>query len=101
MGYIVAALGHTMAHTIRNKNKLLNRVRRIQGQLGAVAASLEEEEFCEVILQGIVTCRGAINALMAEILQGHIREHLLTGRSGRDQVRAAEQLVSVIKTYLK
>lgn len=90
-----------MAHTIHDKQKLLNRVHRIQGQLAAVEASLERKEPCETILQGVVTCRGAISSLMAEILEGHIREHVLGKRPGRAEVQAAEQLVSVIKTYVK
>jgi FrmR/RcnR family transcriptional regulator, repressor of frmRAB operon len=66
-----------MAHTIRDKNKLLNRVRRIRGQIDAVAKALEEERDCSAILLNIAACRGAINGLMAEIIEGHIPHHVV------------------------
>ena len=53
-----------MAHTIRDKKKLLNRVRRIQGQIAAVEKALDQEQDCSTILLTIAACRGAINSLM-------------------------------------
>src|SRR5262249_44047588 len=64
-----------MAHTIRDKKKLLNRVRRIRGQIDAVEKALDQEQDCSTILLTIAACRGAINSLMAEIIEGHIRFH--------------------------
>ena len=66
-----------MAHTIRDKKKLLNRVRRIQGQIAAVEKVLDQEQDCSTILLTIAACRGAINGLMAEIIEGHIRFHVV------------------------
>ena len=59
-----------MAHTIRDKGKLLNRVRRIRGQIDAVEKALDQEQDCSSILQTIAACRGAINSLMAEMYRG-------------------------------
>ncbi len=92
-----------MAHTVRDKKKLLNRVRRIRGQLDAVEVALEQERDCSAILLTIAACRGAINGLMAEIIEGHIRYHIAdpdhepTG----DKARAAQELIEVVKAYLK
>jgi FrmR/RcnR family transcriptional regulator, repressor of frmRAB operon len=65
-----------LAHVIRDKNKLLNRVRRIKGQVDAVERSLEEGAECSDILHSIAACRGAIDGLMAEVIEGHIRFHV-------------------------
>ena len=93
-----------MAHTAKDKKKLLNRVRRIRGQVDAIERSLEEEmEECNQILQLIASCRGAINGLMAEVIEGHIRFHVIDPEHNptTGQIEAAEELVDVVKTYLK
>lgn len=93
-----------MAHTQRDKKKLLNRVRRIRGQIDAIERGLEEEsEGCTPILQLIASCRGAINGLMAEVIEGHIRFHVIDPdcKPTSEQTEAAEELIDVVKTYLK
>lgn len=92
-----------MSHTIRDKKKLLGRVHRIQGQLGAIERALtEERDPCET-LQLVVSSRGALNGLMFEIIEGHIRHHVVDSgrRLKRDQAEAVEQLVEVVRSYFK
>jgi DNA-binding FrmR family transcriptional regulator len=92
-----------MAHTVRERTKLLNRVRRIRGQVGSIEALLEADSDCGKLLQQLAACRGAINGLMAEILEDHIRFHVVdpSVEPGSDQAEAAEQLVDLVRTYLK
>jgi DNA-binding FrmR family transcriptional regulator len=88
-----------MAHTQHDK-KLLNRVRRLRGQVDAVAKAIEEGQECALVLQTLAACRGAINALLAEIIEGHI-DHHLSDAKGRLQRDAAEELMGVVRAYLK
>jgi DNA-binding FrmR family transcriptional regulator len=92
-----------MAHTTKDKDKLLARVRRIRGQLEAIERGLESEEECASVLQLMASARGALNGLMAEVMEGHIRFHVLApdGAKNRAQAEAAEELVDVIRAYLK
>lgn len=93
-----------MAHTQRDKKKLLNRVRRIRGQVDAIERALEAEtEECSSILQTIASCRGAINGLMAEVIEGHIRFHVIDQihKPTTGQSEAAQELIDVVNTYLK
>ncbi len=93
-----------MAHTIEEKKRLLNRVRRIMGQVGAIEKSLDQETAdCSEILHNISACRGAMDALMAEVIEGHIRFHILpkNGKTSDEQLRAADDLVSALRAYLK
>jgi DNA-binding FrmR family transcriptional regulator len=92
-----------MAHTIEEKKKLLNRVRRIMGQVAAIERSLDHEPAdCSEILHNISACRGAMDALMAEVIEGHIRFHILPRNGASDeQTRAADDLVSALRAYLK
>ncbi len=92
-----------MAHIVRDKQKLRNRVRRIRGQLDAIERAIGEEQGCSPILQIIAGCRGAINGLMAEIMQGHVRFHVLNPdeRPTSPQAVAAREFIDVVKAYLK
>ncbi|HJV51875.1 MAG TPA: metal-sensing transcriptional repressor, partial [Noviherbaspirillum sp.] len=65
-----------MGHTVRDKTRLLNRVRRLRGQVDAIERALEEEQGCAEVMQLIASTRGAMNGLMAEIIEGHVREHV-------------------------
>jgi DNA-binding FrmR family transcriptional regulator len=92
-----------MAHTARDKEKLLSRVRRIRGQVEAIERALGGEHECADVLQLVAACRGALNGLMAELVEGHIRFHVLDQNSHKDspQTVAAEELIDVVKSYLK
>lgn len=92
-----------MVHTVRDRSKLLNRVRRIRGQVIAVEQLLEKEVECERVLHTIAACRGAIDGLLAEVLEDHIRYHVVSPEADpeSEQVQAAEQLVDLLRTYLK
>ena len=92
-----------MAHTIRDKKKLLNRVRRIRGQIEAVEKRIEQEQDCSTILLTIAACRGAINSLMAEVIEGHIRFHVVDPdqQPTTEKAKAAQELIDVVKAYLK
>ena len=92
-----------MAHTSRDKERLLARVRRIRGQLDAVERALQAEQECVDVLQLIAACRGALNGLMAEVMEGHVRFHVLSKNHARNspEARAADELIDVIRTYLK
>ncbi len=95
--------GRGVRHTVREKQKLINRVKRIRGQVAAVEELLEGEADCERAIHTLAACRGAISSLMAEILEDHIRYHVIDPASGRDshERQAAEQLVDIVKSYLK
>lgn len=93
-----------MTHTIREKTKLLNRVRRIRGQIEAVERALDQEIGCADVLQLIAGARGAINGLMAEVMEDHVRAHLIDPAREPDtqqRAHAAEELIEVVRSYLK
>ena len=92
-----------MAHTTHEKISLLNRVRRIAGQVDAIKNALENDLDCSRTLQVIAACHGAINGLMGEILQGHLYEHVIDPKRKptADQAKSADELMKVIKAYLK
>jgi DNA-binding FrmR family transcriptional regulator len=92
-----------VAHTIREKTKLLARVRRIRGQVEAIERALESEVGCADVLQIIASVRGAVNSLMSEVMEDHIRFHVVDPARERDPEKAkgAEELIEAVRAYLK
>lgn len=90
-----------MSHTIREKSKLLARVRRIKGQVEAVERALDAEIGCADVLQLVASVRGAINGLTAELIEDHIHQHIVHAETDAERARAADELVDVVRSYLK
>jgi DNA-binding FrmR family transcriptional regulator len=91
-----------LAHTIKNKQALLARIRRIKGQNQALERALDQEAECGAVLQQIAAIRGAINGLMAEVLEGHMRDHLGPEvESEVEREKDLEQVIRVMRSYLK
>jgi DNA-binding FrmR family transcriptional regulator len=92
-----------MAHTIKEKTKLLARVRRIKGQVEAVERALEAELGCGDVLQLVASVRGAVNGLTVELIEDHIVHHVVDPHRDPDagRARGASELIDVIRTYLK
>jgi DNA-binding FrmR family transcriptional regulator len=77
-----------MTHTVGGKTKLLARVRRIRGQVEALQRGLETEVGCADVLMLIASVRGAVNGLMVEVMEDHIRRHVVDPASEPDRTRA-------------
>jgi DNA-binding FrmR family transcriptional regulator len=92
-----------MSHTIKEKRKLLARVRRIRGQVDGIERALEEEAGCEAVMHLIAGVRGAVSGLMAEVVEDHVRTHLTdVDRTRADSQRSAtDALLDVVHAYLK
>jgi DNA-binding FrmR family transcriptional regulator len=88
-----------MAKNSDTHNKLTARARRIRGQIEAVECNLANgTDDCADTLQLLAACRGAINSLMAEVMEDHIREHVGHGRASNEVV---EDLLAIVRAYLK
>ena len=90
-----------MPHTTREKKKLIARVRRISGQVRAVEKALKEEQECSSVMQLIASCRGALNGLMSEVIEGHMNEHVADEKNMSKRKIAADDLLEILKTYLR
>jgi len=90
-------------HTLRERQKLLARVRRIRGQVDAIERALEDGTGCDQVMHMIAGARGAMAGLMVEVVEDHVRSHLVDGEKHPDALDAdaVGQLVDVLRTYLK
>ena len=88
-----------MSHTSREKLNLVNRTKKVIGQLEGVLRNLRADQPCADILQRLSAARGAINSLMGELMEDHIRNHM--PRKTKSAEEAAEGLIEIVRTYLK
>ncbi|HLH09640.1 MAG TPA: metal/formaldehyde-sensitive transcriptional repressor [Terriglobales bacterium] len=88
-----------MSHLSREELDLINRTKKVIGQLESVQRALNEHERCAEILHRLAAARGAINSLMAELMEDHIRNHMT--RHNRTSKEAADDLIEIVRTYLK
>ncbi len=90
-----------MSHGSRDRTKLLNRVRRVRGQVDAVERTLAGEDDCTKVLMLLAAARGGINSLMGEVLEDHIRLHLLEEGHTPLTPDLGEELIDLVRAYLK
>ena len=92
-----------MAHLKRDREKLLARVRKIRGQLNAVESAISDDDDCSRVLMTLAACRGALNGLMVEILEGHIRFHVVAPdqRPESKRAQATAELIEVLRAYIR
>ena len=91
-----------MPHSPQEKKRVLARVRRIRGQCDALERALEAGADCAPVLQQIAAIRGAVNGLMSEVMEAHIRE-AFGQPAASDAQRAArvDEMAALVHSYLK
>ena len=91
-----------MGHVEFEKQKLLNRLKRIRGQVEAIERAVQNDGECARVLQQATACRGAMDGFIGEVIEDHIREHMIDPDSPRSdpRVQAAEELVAIVHAYL-
>ena len=91
-----------MDHLDKEKRKLVARIKRIRGQVDSIERSLSSDDHCADVLMLLATVRGGINSLMAEVLEDHIRLHLLSPeRPTAEPQELAEDVIDLVRAYLK
>ena len=88
-----------MAHVHRDKKKLLTRIRRIAGQVAALERALEGEAECSDVLIQIAAAKGAMHALLMEVLSGHLNEHVVAGKTESARAKEAEAVMTLLAKY--
>jgi len=91
----------TAAHGKAEKLKLVNRVRRVRGQIEAIERAITDDQSCASVLHLIVAARGAMNGLMTEVIEDHIQLHVVDPTKDTERTRGAEQLIEAVQAYLK
>ena len=88
-----------MSHLNREKLDAVSRTKKAIGQLESALRAIEEDGHCADILQRLAAARGAINSLMAELMEDHIRNHM--PRNSKSSEEAADDVIQIVRSYLK
>jgi DNA-binding FrmR family transcriptional regulator len=99
---IKSAGDHFVSHIGDEKTKLLNRLKRLKGQIEAIERLVTADSDCARVLQQATACRGALEGFIGEVIEDHIREHLVdpTAPTSDPRTQAAEELVAIVHSYL-
>lgn len=105
-----------MPHSPQEKKKAISRLRRIRGQTEALERAIEAGTECGAVLQQLAALRGAVNGLVYEVLEGHLRETFgpnaegqnaegqnaeAAGPSAHHSAANLDQTIALIRSYLK
>lgn len=82
------------------KKSLVNRLKRVEGQIRGIQSMLENDAYCNEILQQSAAVSAAINAFNRELLANHIRGCVTRDiKNGNDEV--IDELVATIQKLMK
>ena len=91
-----------MPHSPADKKKALTRVRRIRGQRDALERALDAGSDCAPVLQQLAAVRGAVNGLMSEVLESHLRESFAQPAPSKKQRDAdIDATLALVRSYLR
>lgn len=91
----------SLQETRKERTKLINRAKRIHGQVESVERSLVEDRDCADVLMLLAAVRGGIDGLMAEVLEDHIRLHLVGPKAQALTPELGEELIDLVRAYMK
>ena len=82
------------------KKALLNRLKRIEGQVRGIQSMLENDAYCNDVLMQSAAVNAAMNAFNKELLASHIRNCVVRDiREGNDEI--VDELVATIQKLMK
>jgi len=90
----------SMSTSDEKKAAMLKRLNRIRGQVDAIRRALQTEKSSAAVLQQATACRGALDGFIAEVIEDHIREHILKADDRAAAIEAAEELIGIVHSYL-
>ena len=90
-------------HSKNDKDALIRRLKRIEGQVKGIQSMVDDERYCIDILTQITAVKSAINAVGVMILENHIKGCLIDAIENQEEDRDAlmEELISLIGRYSK
>lgn len=90
-------------HTVRTeeeKKRLLNRLKRIEGQVRGLQAMIEKDAYCNDILTQSAAVGAAVNSFNREVLSGHIHGCVVRDiRAGDEKV--VDELLITLQKFMK
>ncbi len=84
----------------KNKKALITRLNRIEGQVKGVKKMVEEDIYCDDVLNQISSIKAALNGLSKALLERHINT-CVVDKIKNDDTEVLDELLSTINKMLK
>ena len=84
----------------KNKKALITRLNRIEGQVKGVKKMIEEDIYCDDVLNQISSIKAALNGLSKALLERHINT-CVVDKIKNDDTEVLDELLSTINKMLK
>lgn len=84
-----------------NKQQLLNRLKRVEGQVRGVHQMVENDRYCVDIMHQISAIQSAMNKVSLALLEDHTKHCVVKAIKGQDGEEAIKELMGLMKTMTK
>ena len=82
-----------------NKEAVLKRVRRIEGQVRGIETMVDEERYCIDVVTQITAVQAALDKVALELLEDHA-QHCVIGAEANEQEERTTELMGAVKRLL-
>jgi len=82
------------------KDAVLKRLRRIEGQVRGVERMVEEDRYCIDVVTQVTAIQAALDKVALELLSDHAA-HCVAGAEGDEQAERTEELMAAVKRLLR
>jgi len=100
----MSQIEHATYGYVREKEALINRLHRIEGQVRGIERMVEEERYCIDILTQIAAVNTALESLALKILDEHVRHCVADAFSSGDTEQATaktEELLEAVQRFAR
>ena len=95
-----ATMEMTKPGYIDSKRSLLNRVRRIEGQVSGIERMIEEERYCIDVLTQIGAAQAALDKVALGLLDDHSKSCVVDAE-GAERLERAEELMGAVTRLMR
>jgi len=83
-----------------NKDAVLKRLRRIEGQVRGVERMVEDDRYCIDVVTQVTAIQAALDKVALELLSDHAA-HCVAGSEGDELEERTEELMAAVKRLLR
>jgi CsoR family transcriptional regulator, copper-sensing transcriptional repressor len=84
-----------------SKEQLLNRMRRIQGQVGGIERMVEEDRYCIDVITQIAAVQAALDKVALGLLDGHARHCVIAGHGEGEPEELTDELLAAVARLMR
>jgi CsoR family transcriptional regulator, copper-sensing transcriptional repressor len=88
----------------KDKQLILNRLRRIEGQVRGIERMVEEDRYCIDILTQVAAVTTALESVGLKVLEDHVRHCVAGALASGDEAEAnakVEELLAAVQRFTK